>query len=254
MKASTSFQAANSDSGRFGGEGGLSDTTSPFHILSPSLSGVTKWLDSILSNLTVQHLAFGWRLVLVSPQVELASRQGRSKFRPGVSHFMSVCNDYCSCFCSFGSTAFVWGVMTIAFYIFNYFRDHKGAGGCVVVMVVVFFRWCYCFVSSMSVVGLQLAHWGCHYHSLWTWLLLKPSQNDPISTINCAHHSPVSNTREAWKCVLPSCLGGRALAGRLDGPGQENQGQKRGWILVRLRIHEHTNMLIYQVLLILDIQ
>lgn len=87
-------------------------------------------------------------------------------------------------------------------------------------------RSCYCFVSSMSVVGLQLAHWGCHYHSFWTWLLLKPLTKRP--NINNQLRSPVSNTREAWKCVLPSCLGGRALAGRLDGPGQENQGHRRG--------------------------
>ena len=148
-------------------------TISPFHILSPSLSSgsrVTKWLDGILSNLTVQHLAFGWRLVLVSPQVELASS-----------------------FCSFS----LWT-------------------DCLCL------RSCYCFVSSMSVVGLQLAHWGCHYHSFWTWPLTKrPNINNHL-------RSPVSNTLEAWKCVLPSCLGGRALAGRLDGPGQENQGHKRG--------------------------
>ena len=111
-------------------------------------------------------------------------------------------------------------------------------------------RSCYGFVSSIIAVGLQLAHWGCHYHSFWTWLLLKRLTKRP--NINNHLRSPVSNTREAWKCVLPSCLGGRALAGRLDGPGQENQGHKRGWILVRLPIH--TNMLIYQVLLILDIQ
>lgn len=56
----------------------------PFTVPLQWVQGHLTWLDGILSNLTVQHLAFGWRLVLVSPQVELASS-----------------------FCSFGSTAFV---------------------------------------------------------------------------------------------------------------------------------------------------
>ena len=136
--APMSFQAANSDSGRFGGEGGLS-----VHNISLShpFTVPLQWVQG--------HQMAWWH-------TEQPDRS-TSSFRvaPGAR-----------------VTAGGVGLKFLLLWI-----------DCLCL------RSCYCFASSMSVVGLRLAHWGCHYHSFWTWLLLKPLTKRP--NINNQLRSPV---------------------------------------------------------------